>query len=129
MYRRQRRHLHILWWSNLEILVGPLHRSSPFIGERRCQAIQTVHGPYITERTQKAVYIVRCLWIQYSSLQIRICEESLGVFFVLKPYKLHKGQKVIYMITCPYRNILFSVRPYLKGRVSPVFRPLVFFLV
>jgi hypothetical protein len=58
MYRRPRRHL---WWSNLEILLGPLHRSSPFIGELRCQAIQTEHGPYMAERTQKAVYIVRCL--------------------------------------------------------------------
>jgi hypothetical protein len=48
----------VLWWSNLEILVGPLHRSSPFIGELRCQAIQKEHGPYLTERTQKAVYIV-----------------------------------------------------------------------
>jgi hypothetical protein len=25
------------------------------------QAIQTEHGPYIVERTQKAVYIMRCL--------------------------------------------------------------------
>jgi hypothetical protein len=52
----------ILWWSNLEILFGPLHHSSPFIGELRCQAIQMEHGPYIAERTQKAVYIVRFLW-------------------------------------------------------------------
>jgi hypothetical protein len=54
--------LFILWWSNLEILFTPLHRSSPFIGELCCQAIQTEHGSYIAERTQKAVYIVRCLW-------------------------------------------------------------------
>jgi hypothetical protein len=27
------------------------------IGELRCQAIQIEHGPYIAERTQKAVYI------------------------------------------------------------------------
>jgi hypothetical protein len=40
MYRRQRRHL--LWW-NLEILFGPLYRSSPFIGELRCRAIQMEH--------------------------------------------------------------------------------------
>jgi hypothetical protein len=53
----------ILWWSNSELLVGPLHRSSPFIGELRCQAIQIEHGPYITERTQKSVYFVRCLWL------------------------------------------------------------------
>jgi hypothetical protein len=52
----------ILWWSNLVILFAPLHRSSPFIRGLRCQAIQTEHGLYITERTQKAVYIVRCLW-------------------------------------------------------------------
>jgi hypothetical protein len=56
----------ILWWSNLEILFGPLQRSSPFIGELRCQAIQTEHGPYIAERTQKAVYIVRCICVRYS---------------------------------------------------------------
>jgi hypothetical protein len=37
------------------------HRSSPFIGRLRCQAIQTEHGPYIAERSQKAVYIARCL--------------------------------------------------------------------
>jgi hypothetical protein len=51
----------ILWWTNLEILFGPLHRSSPFIGELRCQAIQMEDGPYIAERTQNAVFIVRCL--------------------------------------------------------------------
>jgi hypothetical protein len=53
----------ILWWWNLEILFVPLHRSSPFIGGLRCQAIQTEHGPYIAERTQKAVYIVKYLWV------------------------------------------------------------------
>jgi hypothetical protein len=36
------------------MLFGPLHRSSPFMGELRCQAIQMEHGPYIAERTQKA---------------------------------------------------------------------------
>jgi hypothetical protein len=55
----------ILWWSNLEILFAPLHRSSHFMGGLRCQAIQTEHGPYIAERTQKAVYIVICLWGAY----------------------------------------------------------------
>jgi hypothetical protein len=51
----------ILWWSNLEIIFAPLHCSSPFIGGLRCEAIQTEHGPYIgSERTQKAVNIVRC---------------------------------------------------------------------
>jgi hypothetical protein len=35
------------------------------MGGLRCQAIQTEHGPYIAERTQKAVYIVICLWGAY----------------------------------------------------------------
>jgi hypothetical protein len=54
----------ILWWSNLEILFGLLHRSSPFIGELRCQAIQTEHGPaYSRENLKSSLqYIVRCLW-------------------------------------------------------------------
>jgi hypothetical protein len=74
MYCRQRRHL-ILWRSNLEIIFAPLHRSSPFIGELRCRAIQTEHGPYIAERTQKAVYIVRYLWLPHIQLQFmyRFC--------------------------------------------------------
>jgi hypothetical protein len=54
----------ILWWSILEILICPFHRSSPFIRELRCQAIQMEQGPYIAERIQKAVYIVRCLWLK-----------------------------------------------------------------
>jgi hypothetical protein len=62
----QRRHLYY-GGQNLEILLAPLYRSSPFIGELRCQAIQTEHGPYIAERTQKAVYIVRCLWVGLST--------------------------------------------------------------
>jgi hypothetical protein len=41
--------------------ICPLHRSTPFIGGLRFQAFQTEHGPYLAERTQKAVYIVRCL--------------------------------------------------------------------
>jgi hypothetical protein len=34
----------ILWWPNFEILFYPLHRSSPFIGELRCHAIQMEQG-------------------------------------------------------------------------------------
>jgi hypothetical protein len=52
----------LLWWWNLEILFATLHRSSPLIGELLSQAIQMEHGSYIAERTQNAVYIVRCLW-------------------------------------------------------------------
>jgi hypothetical protein len=64
----------ILWWWNLEILFAPLSRSSPFIGELRCQAIQMEHAliwntllygtrSYIAERSQSA--IVRCLWVKH----------------------------------------------------------------
>jgi hypothetical protein len=52
--------------------ICPLHRSSPFIGGLRFQAIQMEHGPYIAERTQKAVYIVRCLW-QMLADAVRAC--------------------------------------------------------
>jgi hypothetical protein len=48
----------ILWWWNLEILFGPLHRSSPFIGELRCQAIQMKHGLilYSIEDPKRSLY-------------------------------------------------------------------------
>jgi hypothetical protein len=67
----------ILWWSNLEILFAPLHRSSFFIGGLRCQAIQTEHGPHIAERTQKAVYIVRCLCGRPIRMVLRLLPISL----------------------------------------------------
>jgi hypothetical protein len=69
MYRRQRRHLHILWWSNLETLFAPLHRSSPCIGELGCQAIQTEDGPYIAERTKKDVYGPLQLYCTYMAVE------------------------------------------------------------
>jgi hypothetical protein len=61
MYCRQRRHLYIMVVKFINTIFAPLHRSSPFLRGLRCQAIQTEHGSYITERTQKTVYIVRCL--------------------------------------------------------------------
>jgi hypothetical protein len=51
----------ILWWSNLKLLFGPLRRSSPFIGELRCQAIQMEHGPYIQREPKKQ----SILWVVY----------------------------------------------------------------
>jgi hypothetical protein len=58
MYRRPRRHLYVGGQIYKYYLPPPpLHRSSPFIGGPRFQAIQTEHGPYIAERTQKAVYL------------------------------------------------------------------------
>jgi hypothetical protein len=73
----------ILWCSNLEILFAPLHRSTPFIGGLRCQAIQTEHGPYIAERTQKAVYIVRCLWCGLAPPLDHILRQEGGLIFNL----------------------------------------------
>jgi hypothetical protein len=66
-----------LWWSNLEILFSPLHRSSPFIGGLRCQAIQTEQCPYIAERTHKAVSIVRCQC--YQLVQNQIAFQKVGL--------------------------------------------------
>jgi hypothetical protein len=57
----------ILWWSNLEILFVPLHRSCYFIGGLRCQAIQTEHSLYVAERTWKAVYNMRCLCFHHTT--------------------------------------------------------------
>jgi hypothetical protein len=59
--------LFILWWSILEILFVPLHRSCYFIGGLSCPPIQTEHSLYIAERTQKAAYNVRCLWIYHTA--------------------------------------------------------------
>jgi hypothetical protein len=74
----------ILWWSNLEILFASLHRSSLFIGGLRCQAIQKEHGPYIAERTQNAVYIVRCLWDHLPILYTTEAQNCTGVKLGIK---------------------------------------------
>jgi hypothetical protein len=42
--------------------MAPPPQLSLHIGELRFQSIRTEHGPYIAKRTQKAVYIVSCLW-------------------------------------------------------------------
>jgi hypothetical protein len=60
----------ILWWSNLELLFVPLHRSSPFIGELRCQAIHMEHGlivareklPKTKESSAIAMDRPNCVW-------------------------------------------------------------------
>jgi hypothetical protein len=57
----------------------PLQRSSPFIGGLRCKAIQTEHGPYIGERSQKAVYIVRCLWVRVEGVD-ELTQFFAGIF-------------------------------------------------
>jgi hypothetical protein len=90
----------ILWWSNLEILIGSLHRSSPFIGELRCQAIQTEHGPYIAERTQKSsiLYIVRCLW--YDPTVLTNTVSYWYIFYIFAHYSRDKDV----LIWCYERN-------------------------
>jgi hypothetical protein len=77
MYCRQR---HPLYYGGqiLELLFAPLHRSSPSIGGLRYQAIQTEHGPYKTERTQKAVYIVKCLWEHPTKFVLPPAEKETG---------------------------------------------------
>jgi hypothetical protein len=67
----------ILWWSNLEILFGLFHRSSPFIGELRYQAILMEHGLYIAERTQKSAYIVRCQCWNHVNLRFRLKNKAM----------------------------------------------------
>jgi hypothetical protein len=75
----------ILRWSNLEILFAP--QRSPFIQRLRCQAIQTKHCPYITERAQQAVYIVRCLCTGIDLKQKKIGLVNLGMP-ILIPFML-----------------------------------------
>jgi hypothetical protein len=69
----------ILWWSNFEIIFGPLHRSSPFIGELRCQAIQMEHGPYIAERTQ----------IAYCEMSVPVTEKLIWFPRTFRPWFSH----------------------------------------
>jgi hypothetical protein len=84
----------ILWWSNLEILFGPLHRSSPCIGGLRSQAIQMELGPYIAERTQKAVYIVRCLWYQKKP----VCHACRIIWLLAHQYRETQIRKLFFFV-------------------------------
>jgi hypothetical protein len=83
----------ILWWSNLKMLFAHLHRRSPFIGGLCCQAIQTEHAPYIAERTQKAVYIVRCLCYIYS-------KDDARSSFVKPPWYWSSTVVYMYSLNC-----------------------------
>jgi hypothetical protein len=86
----------ILWWSNLELLFAPLHRSSPFIGRLRCQAIQTEHGPYIAERTQKAAYIVRCLCFHCSSQYVKLfCSWQISCVWLISDINYLSFQGIV----------------------------------
>jgi hypothetical protein len=99
----------ILWWPNLEILFGPLHCSSPFIGELRCQAIQMEHGPYIAERTQNAVYMVRWLWIERLSFRLKTNESS-------------KYATLLLMAILKFNALCLRVNlaPSIQGNVYPI---------
>jgi hypothetical protein len=57
----------ILWWWNLEILLGLLNRSSPFIGELRCQAIQIEHAliQYSSENPKRSLYCEMSVFKSY----------------------------------------------------------------
>jgi hypothetical protein len=60
MYCRQRRRLYY-GGQIYKYYLPPLHRSSPFIGGLRCQAIQTEHGPYIAETRKNPKSSTYCL--------------------------------------------------------------------
>jgi hypothetical protein len=91
----------ILWWWNLKILLGPLHRSSPFIGELRCQAIQMEHGltVYSRENPKRSLY----------------CNMSVGQGFITK----------IIQSWYQYVRLFYSVsrrlKMYLENMISQVF--------
>jgi hypothetical protein len=74
--------------------ICPLHRSSPFIGGLRCLAIQTEQGPYIEERTQKAVVTAEIKTI-YFNIQywriFRIHHYGFLLYTGLLHYSRHGG--------------------------------------
>jgi hypothetical protein len=101
----------ILWWSNLEILhICPLHRSSPFVGGLRWQAIQMEHGPYIAERTQKTVYIVIYLCERLATLDraarwprsqpLSLKNNGCGKFGSATRYTTHLSSTVLSTVLC-----------------------------
>jgi hypothetical protein len=57
----------ILRWSNLEILFGPLHRSSPFIGGAALSSNSNGTRSIYSRKNPKAVYIVRCVCVKTSA--------------------------------------------------------------
>jgi hypothetical protein len=48
----------ILWWSNLEILFGPLHRRSPFIGESTVKQFKWNTVLYSRENPKRSLHIL-----------------------------------------------------------------------
>jgi hypothetical protein len=85
----------ILWWSNLEILFGPLHRSSPFIEELRC---------HIAERTQKAGYIVRCVWLKCAAVPVlHIVLAPFPFAYLQKHFTIEKDRAILYLPWCFWR--------------------------
>jgi hypothetical protein len=70
----------ILWWSNLEILFVPLHRSFCFIRRLRWQPIQKEHSRYSRQNTNISLYTVRCLWY-YTVLYLGLSSlKEIGLF-------------------------------------------------
>jgi hypothetical protein len=82
MYCRQRRHLYY-GGQIYKYYLPLLHCSSPFIRGLCCQAIQTEHGPYMTERTQKSICIMRCLCLLHRDIQFRIT--TILVYLYINP--------------------------------------------
>jgi hypothetical protein len=98
----------ILWWSNLEILFAPLHRSSPFIGGLHCQAIQTEHGPYIAERTCS-------IWKKLSQKKINFDFTHFVIFFIhvlAARFKANKGVLSVRRRSVPGICVPWTIRPW-----------------
>jgi hypothetical protein len=82
----------ILWWSNLELLFAPLHRSSPFIGELRYQATKTEHI-YSRENPKQAIlWDVYCLKSENFKVPVSRDVHIASFIFRLK-FKLKEKSK------------------------------------
>jgi hypothetical protein len=99
----------ILWWSNLKILFGPLHRSSPFIGELRCQAIQMEHI-YRRENPKSSLYCEMSMLLPHWSLK------QLGVKW--SPHLAEVRQNWYEFCHTFFRFCLVTGRPFGTNKVE-----------
>jgi hypothetical protein len=92
MYCQKRRH-YILWWSNLEILVVPLHRSFYFTGGLRRLPIQMEHSLYILYHKEPEIH-VRSLVVP-QSLTSSSFSISTSATFRVQAGKQTKDRKLV----------------------------------
>jgi hypothetical protein len=69
----------------IEILFGPLHRSSPFIGELRCQAIQMEHEMSMVGTGLEAILYRKTSLIRqfFCSQHINMSQREPAVLYVI----------------------------------------------